>query len=218
MKIRLQFEKNIKYISHLDLMKAVQKILKRTGYPLKYSEGFNPHMVLNIANPLPLGIVGKKEFLDFELKTDSISFGELKDKLQKASPKGIVPVEIYTEDGTLCKKFKNFNLTTNADYEIHIHTKDVSLIHSFLKKESIPIEKFSKGKTKIIDIKELIYRWDIKDEETGVCLFLNCACGNEKNLNPLLIRKAMEKEGIEITAFLPERLGFYDSEGNGFDA
>ncbi len=216
MKIRLQFEKNIKYISHLDLMKAVQKILKRTGYPLKYSEGFNPHMVLSIANPLPLGIVGKQEFLDFEIKTDSLSFGELKEKLTFASPKGIVPVEIFTEDGTVIKKLKNFNLTTNADYEITIRTAEDNKIREFLEQETILVEKFSKGKTKTIDLKELIFRHEITDTEDGITLFLNCACGNEKNLNPLLLLKAMRNAGIEISAFLPVRLGFYDADGNGF--
>ncbi len=210
MKIRLQFEKNIKYISHLDLMKAVQKILKRTGYPLKYSEGFNPHMVLTIANPLPLGIVGKQEFMEFELKTDSISFGELKEKLRAACPEGIVPVEIYTQN------LKNFNLTTNADYEIEIRTGEGEKIKEFLDKESIPVEKFSKGKTKIIDLKELLYHWDTAPTEDGIRLHINCACGNEKNLNPMLLKKAMQEAGIQMSAFLPTRVGFYDADGNGF--
>lgn len=210
MKIRLQFEKNMPYISHLDLMKAVQKILKRTGLPLKYSEGFNPHMVLNIANPLPLGIVGKREFLDFELKTDSLSFGEVKEKLRLASPEGIVPVEIYTEN------LKKFNDTHNADYEISIRTEEGEKIREFLAKDTIPFEKFSKGKTKTIDLKELIFRYEISDTEDGVMLSLNCACGNEKTLNPLLLKKAMADSGIHMTAFLATRLGFYDKDGNGF--
>ena len=210
MKIRLQFEKNMPYISHLDLMKAVQKILKRTGLPLKYSEGFNPHMVLNIANPLPLGIVGKQEFLDFELKTDSLSFGEVKEKLRLASPEGIVPVEIYTEN------LKKFNDTHNADYEIVIRTQEGNKIREFLAQETIPFEKFSKGKTKTIDLKELIFRYNLQDTEDGVLLSLNCACGNEKTLNPLLLKKAMIDSGINITAFLATRLGFYDKDGNGF--
>ena len=198
------------YISHLDLMKAVQKILKRTGLPLKYSEGFNPHMVLNIANPLPLGIVGKQEFLDFEIKSDSLCFGEVKEKLRLASPEGIVPVEIYTEN------LKKFNETHNADYEITVRTEDGAKIREFLAQETIPFEKFSKGKTKTIDLKELIFRYEITDTEDGVQLSLNCACGNEKTLNPLLLKKAMADNGIEITAFLATRLGFFDKDGNGF--
>lgn len=212
MKIRVLFEKNIKYISHLDLMKAMQKILKRTGYPLKYSEGFNPHMVLSIANPLPLGIVGKQEFMEFELKTDSISFGELKEKLRLACPEGIVPIEIYTQN------LKNFNLTTNADYEIIIRSDELNAIRDFLEQESIPVEKFSKGKTKLIDLKELIYSFSLFPHEEGVLLTLNCACGNEKTLNPMLLKKAMLEKGIKMAAFLPTRMGFYDADGNGFQS
>ena len=210
MKIRLQFEKNMPYISHLDLMKAVQKILKRTGRPWKYSEGFNPHMVLNIANPLPLGIVGKQEFLDFELKTDTLPFGEVKEKLRLASPEGIVPVEIYTEN------LKKFNDTHNADYQIVIRTQETDKIREFLAQETIPFEKFSKGKTKTIDLKELMFGYELTNTEDGLTLRLNCACGNEKTLNPLLLKKAMIDNGIEITAFLATRLGFYDKDGNGF--
>lgn len=212
MKIRVQFEKNIKYISHLDLMKAVQKILKRTGYPLKYSEGFNPHMVLNIANPLPLGIVGKQEFMDFELKVDSLSFGELKEKLRLASPEGIVPVEIYTQN------LKNFNLTTNADYEIIIRTDDKDALLKFLSQDTICVEKFSKGKTKTIDLKELLYSFELLPHEEGILLKINCACGNDKNLNPMLLKKAMLENGIQMSAFLPTRTGFYDADGNGFQS
>lgn len=210
MKIRLQFEKNIQYISHLDLMKAIQKILKRTGLPLKYSEGFNPHMILNIANPLPLGIVGKNEFVDFELKTDTLIFGEIKEKLRLASPEGIVPKEIYTEP------LKNFNETTNADYSITILTNENEKIKDFLSQETILVEKKAKGKIKTVDLKPLIYRYQISKVDKGICLELNCACGNEKNLNPMLIKKAMTENGISFTAFLPVRTGFYDKDGNGF--
>ena len=149
MKVRLQFEKNVKYISHLDLMKAMQKILKRTGLPLKYSEGFNPHMVLNIANPLPLGVVGKKEFADFELKTDHISFGEVKEKLINASPDGIVPIEIYTEN------LKNFNQTHNADFTIDILTSRGEEIKALLAEDSLPVEKNAKGKVKTVELTQL---------------------------------------------------------------
>ena len=66
MKVRLQFEKNVRYISHLELMRAIQRILKRSGLPIRYSEGFNPHIVLSIAVPIPVGVCGLKEYADFE--------------------------------------------------------------------------------------------------------------------------------------------------------
>ena len=90
MKIRLEFEKNIRYISHLELMKAIQKILKRTGLKIKYSQGYNPHIILSVANPIPVGVCGKSEFADFELEND-MDEAELLKLLTEASPVGFVP-------------------------------------------------------------------------------------------------------------------------------
>ena len=80
------------------------------------------------------------------------------------------------------------------------------------------MEKFSKGKTKTINLKELIFRYGVTDTEDGVKLSLNCACGNEKTLNPMLLKKAMIDSGIHITAFLATRLGFYNEEGASFSS
>ena len=53
-KLRLRFQKTGKavYISHLDLMRVVQRIFLRAGTPIKYSEGFNPHALISICLPL----------------------------------------------------------------------------------------------------------------------------------------------------------------------
>ena len=44
-KMRLRFEKTGRaiYISHLDMMRTMQRVFARAGLELKYSEGFNPH-------------------------------------------------------------------------------------------------------------------------------------------------------------------------------
>ena len=55
--VRVFFEKKngAKFISHLDLNRAVMRILVRTGLPVVYSQGFNPHIILSIAVPIPVG-------------------------------------------------------------------------------------------------------------------------------------------------------------------
>ena len=55
--IRFKFRKvgNLQYISHLDLQKAMAKVLVRAKAPLWYSKGFNPHAKLIFALPLSVG-------------------------------------------------------------------------------------------------------------------------------------------------------------------
>ena len=42
--IKFSKEKDIKFISHLDLMRTIQRIIRRADLPIEYSKGFNPHM------------------------------------------------------------------------------------------------------------------------------------------------------------------------------
>lgn len=57
---------NLKYISHLDVLRFIQRAVKRTGLPAKYSEGFNPHMKTAFGYPLSLGTESIGEYFELE--------------------------------------------------------------------------------------------------------------------------------------------------------
>ncbi|MDW5298623.1 MAG: TIGR03936 family radical SAM-associated protein [Sedimentibacter sp.] len=59
---------NLKYISHLDVLRFIQRSVKRAGFPAKYSEGFNPHMKTAFGYPLSLGIESIGEYFELEFK------------------------------------------------------------------------------------------------------------------------------------------------------
>jgi radical SAM-linked protein len=209
MKVRMKFEKNIKYISHLDLMKAMQKILTRTGLPVKYSEGFNPHIILSIANPIPVGVVGLCEFADFELN-DELDKNYILNKLILASPEGIKPIDLYFN----CNK--SFNLAQIATFDIAIISNESEKIIDFLNKDEIFVEKKAKGKIKTINLKEYIYECNIEKTIIGLDIKLCCACGNTKNLNPLLIKKAILTNNINLDDFSVKRTGVFDGNMDDF--
>ena len=209
MKIRLEFEKNIRYISHLELMKAIQKILKRTGLKIKYSQGYNPHIILSVANPIPVGVCGKSEFADFELEND-MDEAELLKLLTEASPVGFVPKKIYKE----CKK--DFNSTYKAIYKIEVNSLKEDKIMEFFDADLIEVDKKAKGKIKTINIKDYIYTYSFEKTQDG--FFINCelACGTQKNLNPNLIKKALDDRNINVESFLPVRLEVLDENNDDF--
>ena len=67
--IRFKFKKvgSLQYISHLDLVRTMHKIVVRSGLPLKYTEGFNPKPKMVFAAPLSIGTESLCEFLDVRL-------------------------------------------------------------------------------------------------------------------------------------------------------
>ena len=67
LRIRFCRGEEVKFISHLDLMRLWQRALNRAGVPLAYSEGFNPHPRMSLAAPLALGVTSEAELMDIVL-------------------------------------------------------------------------------------------------------------------------------------------------------
>lgn len=87
-KLRLRFEKTGRaiYISHLDLMRTMQRVFLRADCPLKYSEGFNPHAIISILLPLSVGVGSVCELMDFQLRED-VDLAALPERLTAVMPR-----------------------------------------------------------------------------------------------------------------------------------
>ena len=68
-KIRFEFQKvgELRYLSHLELMRALQRALRRAGVPLAYTQGFNPQPKVSVAQALAVGLEGLREPGEMEL-------------------------------------------------------------------------------------------------------------------------------------------------------
>jgi len=64
LRIRFSRGEEVKYISHLDLMRFWERALRRARVPLAYSEGFTPHPRISLAAPLALGVTSEAELMD----------------------------------------------------------------------------------------------------------------------------------------------------------
>jgi radical SAM-linked protein len=66
-RVRFRKAERVRYISHLDVLRAWERSIRRAGLPLTYSQGFTPHPKIAFASPLPLGFVGEAEIMDVTL-------------------------------------------------------------------------------------------------------------------------------------------------------
>jgi len=68
-RLRIKFSRGeeIKFISHLDLMRCWERAMRRAAVPLAYSEGFTPHPRISLAAPLALGVTSEAELMDIGL-------------------------------------------------------------------------------------------------------------------------------------------------------
>ncbi|MBQ7131002.1 MAG: DUF2344 domain-containing protein [Oscillospiraceae bacterium] len=187
-KIRVQFTKvgRVSYMSHLDLNRFMQRALRRSNLPIKYTEGFNPHAYLTFALPLSLGFESKVETMDFKL-TEDISPEIVKDRLNAVLPDGLKVVSAAPP------VHSNTDIIA-SEYTVRIKSKSLnsseleSKFDVFYSQDELIAEKFNKKKKQIfVDIKpvfEIMTKYEINDE---FVLKIKAPSGNEKNYNPNLL-------------------------------
>src|SRR5690242_6812802 len=65
-RLRASFSRGqeLRYITHLDLMRFWERALRRAQIDVAYSEGFSPHPQISLAAPLPVGVIARNELMD----------------------------------------------------------------------------------------------------------------------------------------------------------
>jgi len=199
--IRIFFEKRgrAKYISHLDLMRAMSRAVRRAALPLWYTEGFNPHPYLAFPLPLPLGQEGLREAMDLRLVAD-MPFAEIQARLNEVLPEGLRVLHVaepWNKPGEI----------KAARYSIKLPCEDPQAFATqaelALKEGKLTAKKMGKqGRRKVekeIALAPLIITYDLHTEEHRMVMDCVLAAGSEVNLNPALLIGALGAEQMSIT-------------------
>jgi radical SAM-linked protein len=94
LRIRFSRGQEVKFISHLDIMRLWQRALSRAGISLAYSEGFNPRPRISLAAPLAVGVTSETELMDIML-TGPVSPHFFIDTVSQQLPPGIEILQVY---------------------------------------------------------------------------------------------------------------------------
>lgn len=162
-KLRLRFSKTGRavYISHLDLMRTMQRVFSRAGVDLKYSEGFNPHAKISIILPLTVGTRSYCEYMDFALRSDW-DLAALPSILNPYMPEGIEALEAYQapEKGSALRWLHITGRMTGG--------RDAAFYNEFFARPEILVKRRGKKGERIDDIVPAIGRAAFTDAEDGV--------------------------------------------------
>ncbi|MFQ3548347.1 MAG: TIGR03960 family B12-binding radical SAM protein [Armatimonadota bacterium] len=173
--IMLTFEKNdlARWLGHLDILRIFEKAVRISRIPVMYSEGYNPRIKMSIMSALPLGVTGSSEYLSLTL-TDDVDNFDLIRRLNKSLPAGLRILE--AREITLGRKP---NVPIASEFEVYLdddRENDIELLQSsifnLLEKDTIIIERISKGKKKQIDIRKGIKNISIYEEDKNTIIRL----------------------------------------------
>lgn len=188
----LEFSKRgfIKYTSHLDLQRILKRAFRRSGIPLKYTQGYHPHPIMSLSQPLSLGYEAEGEWLEIETQ-EPVSAHRFQTEFQQNLPSGI---EI-TRCGEIKEKKSIAACITGARYLVTFPTPYYrgdfpKLVEDYLAQEQILVMKKQKKKKEPIevDIRGKIHSITAVEGERGkLCLQMELDCGSASNVSPELI-------------------------------
>ncbi|MCL2624448.1 MAG: TIGR03936 family radical SAM-associated protein [Planctomycetaceae bacterium] len=78
----------MRYIGHRDLLRAMERLLRRSQLPVSMSEGFHPKVRMSFPSALALGVAGEDEVVELDL-TAPADAGEVVQRLNVASYAGL---------------------------------------------------------------------------------------------------------------------------------
>ncbi len=210
------------FTSHLDLMRIFKRAFKRTGIPLAYSQGFNPHPKMGFAQPLSLGYWSAEEYIEFETAdgaalTEGSGSGrallptELMVRLAEGLPEGIELLDCLCAD-RLKKTLASH--TVAAEYMIEIPWSGAggerlpadgisgvdladprALWHAYMDRPEITAWKRQKKKKepKQIDIKPMIRQITFTPSAQALYIDAILDSGSDSNLSPELIIASLQE-------------------------
>ena len=225
MKARIKFRKYgaLRFIGHLDVMRYFQKVMRRADIPIAFTGGYSPHMIMSFASPLGIGLSSDGEYFDIELSAP-INSGEAVRRMNEACVEGIEVVSFRQIPEE--KKMTGMTILAAADYLVQPKNNSGFLpedwtarFEIFLAQSQIRIVKQTKRSEKEVDIRPMIYNWEIR----GNSVFMQLAAGSAQNLKPDLVMEAFcryldpgpdgQKTDFNSEAFQYHRMEMYADAG-----
>ena len=220
--LRVKFFKkgDLQYVSHLDLVRTMMKVIVRADLPLWYTEGFNPKPKLTFAAPLSIGTESVCEFMDIRV-TEKISPEKALESLNRNMASEMQAIEAYYPDTKLTE-------LAWLSYRIEIENEgDLSEIagkcREVLSRSELKVIKKGKSSETEADIKPLIRSAEISVENERIVIDAVLSADQSKFLNPEYVIKLLRNEAgvlscpdITKESYTIMRLGAYRSDMSEF--
>lgn len=209
-RLRIWFGKqgDMALLSHLDLLRLFDRVVRRASLPVAYTGGFHPSPRIAVASALALGATSSGEIVDFEL-TEPIDVAAFHQKLAQELPQDI---PVYRVEQVDLKAPAANKLLEKAEYLITVTAPAEvtpaqwqAWIDAITTQDEILCEQTTKsGKTKIVNLRSLLFELELvstnnhEAESTAVLRYLGSCRQDGFLLRPEQILSMLEMIAGEV--------------------
>ncbi|NLA58372.1 MAG: DUF2344 domain-containing protein [Firmicutes bacterium] len=169
MKIRARFTKEepVRFISHLDLARTVERAVRRAGLPILYSQGFNPRPKIALGSALAVGITSSAEYVDMEFGRE-LEINAFLQAINENLPLGIRFKEAKAIPADAAPLM---SVIDRAQYVISGELEQdgvlAPIVQRIVDSEEIWIERPGKKQTRRLNIRPWIFSLEVLEEGAG---------------------------------------------------
>lgn len=193
----------LRHIGHLDLMRAMQRALRRSGLEVCYSQGFSPHILLSLASPLSVGMAGDREVMEVPM-AGPIPPETFTQRLNDALPRDIRVISCHPrpddEQAAMAQVFA-------AQYVFEFMDDAQQLLAAlpeYLHRESIPAVRRGKKGDVAFDLRPLVYNLFAREGK----MYATLALSQEGTAKPqILLDTLADFAGIPAPRAIMKRTG-----------
>lgn len=210
--IRFGKQPRLRFISHLDLQRFFQRAVNRTGLPIAWSQGFNPHPVMSFGSALALGWTSEYEIIDIKLSAP-MGRKRTEDAIRAALPEDLPVIEVRMVDD---RHAAPMALVKMADYRVTLEGESapavLEQIPAFMARERVTAMKKTKSGEKEINARPMVI--ELTPDETGFNARLMLT--ERESIKPdLLVALLAEMAGVEAPEARIHRLMLLGEDAEG---
>jgi radical SAM-linked protein len=155
----------MRFASHRDIARAVERGVRRAGLPIAYSAGFTPHPKISYAGAAPTGTASEAEYLELSL-TEACAVGDVRDGLDAALPDGIDVIDVTEEAGSL-----GANAAEASQWEVVLPgvgpEQAAMAVEAFLATDTVEVERLTSKGLRRMDARAAVVTMETDRRATG---------------------------------------------------
>lgn len=200
-RLRIHYRKagRLRWLSHLELLRALERSVRRAGLDYAVTQGFNPHMKVAFGPALPVGTAGDNEYYEVWLTRYTVA-SEVLESLQRSTPQDLAPLGaryIAESDPSLGAS------VTIAVYRVAVTGKESSVsqvrtaLESLVGSGSLTVQR--KGKDKLFDLAQSLPKEAcVREMDGGSEIEIAVRMGPEGSLRPeVLVSQALSHASLD---------------------
>jgi len=168
-RLRLRYAKRgrLRFSSHRDFQRALERALRRAAVPMAYSAGFNPHPRISYANAAPTGAASEAEYIEIALDR-RCDVEQIRAALDRALPPGLDITEaVEAGPGALADRLQASVWQIELPGVNGSDDRVTDVVRRFLAAERVEVQRMTKAGLRTFDAREAIVRIEVEADSAS---------------------------------------------------